>query len=208
MNYKIRRAHKLHTYQYWFVAVSSNSLLFLQVLIAASLTALGAFNDRRARTATIFLGATNTIIAALLTYFKTRNQPNRARQLRNDLGRVVDQLDDAEASLRMADAPDDVTTAIKGIRDSYRQARADAEANYPDLWVRAGDLRSPFSPDRVADPSTPAPPAPPAPSATQGQPPQPRQPGQRAPEPGAFMTGARADLGVSNTVGAGRQNTG
>ncbi|KAK5064797.1 hypothetical protein LTR84_000631 [Exophiala bonariae] len=205
LNYRIRKAHKWHTYQYWFVAITSNSLLFLQVLIAASLTALGAFNDRRARTATIFLGATNTIIAALLTYFKTRNQPNRARQLRNDLGRVVDQLDDAEANLRSADAPDDVRGAIKGIRDSYRQARADAEANYPDLWVRAGDVRNPFDPDRKDNPSASTTLTLPGQSGQQGQQGQSGQSGQ----PGlpvrtdASMSGARNDPQASSNARSG-----
>jgi len=157
MNHKIRRAHRLHTYQYWFVATLSNSLLFIQVVIAASLTALGAFNDRRARTATIFLGAINTIIAALLTYFKSRNQPNRARQLRNDLGRVVDQLDDAEANFRAANAPADVTAAIQTIRTAYKQAREDAEANYPDLWVKAGNVKNPFNPDDEKSLTSPTP---------------------------------------------------
>lgn len=46
---RVTQAYRWHTYQYWFVATTSNSLLFLQILIAASLTALGAFNDRRAR---------------------------------------------------------------------------------------------------------------------------------------------------------------
>lgn len=124
--------------------MSSNGLLFIQVLVAASLTVLGAFNDRRARTATIFLGATNTVIAGLLTYFKSRNQPNRARQLRNDLVRVVDQLDDYEANSRAPNFTGDVNASIDEIRRAYRQARDDAEANYPDLWVKAGNLRDPF----------------------------------------------------------------
>lgn len=136
------------------------------MVIAASLTALGAFNDRRARTATIFLGAANTVIAALLTYFKSRNQPNRARQLRNALGKVVDQLDDAEANFRTTNAPGDVVASIQGIRTAYKQAREDAEANYPDLWVKAGEVRNKFDQDREKIPTSPAPLA---------QPPQPPQ---------------------------------
>ncbi|OCT47332.1 hypothetical protein CLCR_02588 [Cladophialophora carrionii] len=141
---RVTRAYKTHTYQYWFVAILSNSLLFLQIVIAASLTALGAFNNRRARTATIFLGASNTVIAGLLTYFKSRNQPNRARQFRNDLAAVVVQLDDTEANFRNPTWQGDESAELQKIRDAYKQARLDAQANYPDLWVKG---TSPYNPN-------------------------------------------------------------
>lgn len=137
------------------MAVLSNTLLFAQILIAASLTVLGAFNDRRARTATIFLGATNTVIAGLLTYFKSRNQPNRARQFRNDLGVIVDQLDDAEANFRNPNWQGNEFTTMEQIRNAYNQARADAQANYPDLWVKGTTPYNPnYTPRTETDPTT------------------------------------------------------
>jgi hypothetical protein len=139
---RITTAYKWHTAQYWFVASLSNALLFIQILVAASLTALGAFNDHRARTATIFLGGANTIIAGLLTYFKTRNQPNRVRQFRNALAKIVDQLDDAETNFRDPNYDGNVETVLQQIRDAYSQARHDAQLNYPDLWV-TGTARNP-----------------------------------------------------------------
>ncbi|KIX99802.1 uncharacterized protein Z520_04438 [Fonsecaea multimorphosa CBS 102226] len=160
---RVTDAYRWHTFQYWFVAVTSNSLLFLQILIAASLTVLGAFNDRRARTATIFLGATNTVIAGLITYFKSRNQPNRARQFRNDLAKVVDQFDDAEANFRNPECHDDVYTVMEQIRQAYNQARTDSEINYPDLWVRGStpDNKNP-TPRTSTNPPTQTPAPPPA----------------------------------------------
>lgn len=131
-----------------------------------------------------------------MTYFKTRNQPNRARQLRNDLGRVVDQLDDAEANFRAANAPSDVTTSIQDIRNAYRQARADAEANYPDLWVKAGDVRNPFSPDEKKDkPSAQTPPQ---------APPQ----AQRNAESDFLASGALRPPQPPNNTRTGQQSTG
>ena len=118
------------------MATFSNSLLFLQILVAASLTVLGAIKDHKARTATIFLGAINTVIAGLLTYFKSRNQPNRSRQFCNDLAAIVNQLDDAEADFQNPEYNGDVDTVLRQIRDAYKQARTDAQANYPDLWVK------------------------------------------------------------------------
>lgn len=150
---RVTKSYKAHTYQYWFVAVFSNSLLFLQILIAASLTALGAINDRRAGTAIIFLGATNTVIAGLLTYFKSRNQPNRARQFRNDLAAIVDQLDDTEANFQNPAYKGNEFEEIEKIRAAYKQARLDAQANYPDLWVKGSTPYNPnWTPPIATDP--------------------------------------------------------
>lgn len=111
------------------------------------------------RTATIFLGATNTVIAGLLTYFKTRNQPNRPRQFRNDLAKVVDQLDDAEANFRNPNCRDDVVAVVQQIRQSYSEARTDAQTNYPDLWVKGASLSNPvYTPRTSTDPTTGLPP--------------------------------------------------
>ena len=149
------KSYQTHTYQYWFVAVLSNALLFIQILVAASLTALGAIQDRRAGTATIFLGATNTVIAGLLTYFKSRNQPNRARQFRNDLAAIVDQLDDTEANFRNPEYDGNVFTEMEKIRATYKQARIDAQANYPDLWVKGSSPYNPnWTPPTLTDPKT------------------------------------------------------
>ncbi|KIW46799.1 uncharacterized protein PV06_02435 [Exophiala oligosperma] len=141
---RVTQAYETHTVQYWFVASLANGLLFLQILVAASLTVLGAFKDHRARTASIFLGATNTVVAGLLTYFKSRNQPNRARQFRDALQDCVQQLDDAEANFRNPNWTGNVFDEMEKVRSSYNRARKDARANYPDLWVRAGSLYDPM----------------------------------------------------------------
>ncbi|OAP59417.1 hypothetical protein AYL99_06715 [Fonsecaea erecta] len=185
---RVTDAYRWHTYQYWFVAVTSNSLLFLQILVAASLTVLGAFNDRRARTATIFLGATNTVIAGLMTYFKSRNQPNRARQFRNDLAKIVDQLDDAEANFRNPNVHDDVYTVMEQIRQAYSRARTDAEINYPDLWVRGATPGDTNSDTTTGGSTNPQPRAPAPPSATH-PPPRPRPGTTGHPTSGLAPTG-------------------
>ena len=135
------------------MATTSNGALFLQILIAACLTALGAINDHRTRPAIVVLGATNTVIAGLLTYFKSRNQPNRSRQFRNDLAGVVEQLDDAEANFRNPFWQGNEFVEVEKIRAAYKQARIDAQANYPDLWVRGTSPYNPnFTPKISTDP--------------------------------------------------------
>jgi hypothetical protein len=119
------------------------------------LTAIGAFNTRSARNATIVLGAINTVIAGALTYFKSRNQPNRARQFRNDLAAVVDMLDDAEANFQNPVWQGNETDELQRIRDAYAQARFDAQANYPDLWVKGTSPYNPnYTPRMETDPNT------------------------------------------------------
>ncbi|KAJ4518735.1 hypothetical protein HRR81_001479 [Exophiala dermatitidis] len=160
LRHRVVRSYKHHTWQYWLVATVSNALLFLQIVIAASLTVLGAFDSVAARRATIGLGAANTVIAGVITYFKSRNQPNRARQFRNDLAKVVEQLDDAEANFRDPTYPGQGTEheVLEQIRKAYRDARNDAEANYPDFWVKLNDPPKQPPPDAAkgADKTVPA----------------------------------------------------
>ncbi|KAG9776185.1 hypothetical protein KCU88_g4950, partial [Aureobasidium melanogenum] len=140
LRHRVVRSYKHHTWQYWLVATVSNALLFLQIVIAASLTVLGAFDSVAARRATIGLGAANTF--------------------RNDLAKVVEQLDDAEANFRDPTYPGQGTEheVLEQIRKAYRDARNDAEANYPDFWVKLNDPPKQPPPDAAkgADKTVPA----------------------------------------------------
>lgn len=79
---------------YLFTAALSNTLLLTQVVLGAALTALGASESSHILI-TIF-GAMNTIIAGLVAYLKSRGQPMRARMFRDDLDRVVDEMENSE----------------------------------------------------------------------------------------------------------------
>lgn len=83
---------------YNFSASLSNILLLSQVMIGAALTALGASASSNILI-TIF-GATNTIIAGLVAYLKSRGQPMRARMFRDDLERIVDEIENSEVMWR------------------------------------------------------------------------------------------------------------
>ncbi|KAG8629336.1 hypothetical protein KVT40_003201 [Elsinoe batatas] len=69
----------------------SNTLLLSQVVLGAALTALGAAAANHILI-TVF-GAVNTIIAGLVAYLKSRGQPMRARMYREDLERLVDEIE-------------------------------------------------------------------------------------------------------------------
>ncbi|RMD40227.1 hypothetical protein DV735_g4903, partial [Chaetothyriales sp. CBS 134920] len=88
-----RQYQKART-SYAFVSALSNTLLLSQVIIGAALTALGASESSHILI-TLF-GASNTIIAGLVAYLKSRGQPTRARMYRDDLERVVDEIENSE----------------------------------------------------------------------------------------------------------------
>ncbi len=79
---------------YYGTASLSNAMLLGQVMIGAALTALGASQSSHILI-TVF-GAMNTIIAGLVAYLKSRGQPMRARMYRDDLERVVDEIENSE----------------------------------------------------------------------------------------------------------------
>ncbi|KAJ9652762.1 hypothetical protein H2198_007989 [Neophaeococcomyces mojaviensis] len=76
----------------------NNILLLSQVILGAALTALGASASSHILI-TIF-GATNTIIAGLVAYLKSRGQPMRSRVYRDDLERIVDEIENSEVMWR------------------------------------------------------------------------------------------------------------
>jgi hypothetical protein len=83
---------------YAFTAAISNSLLLSQVVLGAAVTALGASESSHVLI-TLF-GALNTIIAGVVAYLKSRGQPMRARMFRDDLERVVDEIENSEIMWR------------------------------------------------------------------------------------------------------------
>lgn len=78
---------------YIFTATLTNGMLLSQVIFGAALTALGASNS--SHTIITILGALNTIIAGLIAWLKSRGQPMRARMFRDDLNRVVDEIENS-----------------------------------------------------------------------------------------------------------------
>lgn len=86
--------HSTARWSHAFMASFSNTLLLSQVVLGATLTALGASESSHILI-TIF-GVMNTIIAGLVAYLKSRGQPMRARMYRDDLKRVVNEIEDSE----------------------------------------------------------------------------------------------------------------
>jgi hypothetical protein len=91
-----RATRELHSQNttYLVTACLSNTLLLTQVVLGATMTALGASESSHVLI-TIF-GVMNTVIAGLVAYLKSRGQPMRARMFRDDMERVVDEIENSE----------------------------------------------------------------------------------------------------------------
>ncbi|KAL9530469.1 hypothetical protein SMMN14_06003 [Sphaerulina musiva] len=83
---------------YTFTSALTNTLLLTQVVLGASLTGMGA-SQSPGWLITVF-GALNTIIAGLVAFLKSRGQPMRARMFRDDLNRVVDEIENSATMWR------------------------------------------------------------------------------------------------------------
>ena len=68
--------------QYMFFSRGINAILGLQIIVAATLTALGAGNGNHAAV-TVF-GGINTVIAGLLTYLKGSGLPGRLQYFQHE----------------------------------------------------------------------------------------------------------------------------
>lgn len=83
---------------YAFSSAMTNTLLLTQIVLGAALTGLGA-SASSPILVTVF-GALNTIIAGLIAFLKSRGQPMRARMFRDDLARVVDEIENSATMWR------------------------------------------------------------------------------------------------------------
>ena len=143
---KRKRASTTCTYQ--VTACLSNTLLLSQVVLGAALTALGAAESSHILI-TIF-GAANTIIAGVVAYLKSRGQPMRARMFRDDLERVVDEIENSETmwlgitkhihGYDEIDIDDQVSvrSEVARLTKLYDRAVRNNTANNPDMYMAAG----------------------------------------------------------------------
>ena len=114
-------------------------------MLGAALTALGASESSHILIAVF--GATNTIIAGLIAYLKSRGQPMRSRMYRDDLERVVDEIENSEVMwLGIAknihgyddiDTDDKVTvrSEVARLMRLYERALRSNMANNPDNYL-------------------------------------------------------------------------
>ena len=143
------RQRRSQNVTYMITASLSNTLLLTQVVLGATLTALGASESSHILI-TVF-GVINTVIAGLVAYLKSRGQPMRARMYRDDLERVVDEIENSEVMwLGISQGvlgydeidPDEVTvrSEVARLTRLYDRAVKTNTMNNPDMYMAGGGL--------------------------------------------------------------------
>lgn len=137
---------------YMFTATLINVMLLTQVVLGAALTGLGASNSSRVLI-TVF-GALNTVIAGVVAFMKSRGQPMRARMFRDDLSRVVDEIENSAVmwygisqghhGYGAIDTDDQVTVRgeVARLTRLYDKAVKNNTMNDPDMYSAGGGADS------------------------------------------------------------------
>ena len=121
------------TYQYWLMSSIINIAFLGQIIVAASLTALGA--SGASNIAITVLGSVNTVIAGIQTYLKGQGLPNRLKQYQCGLRKLREYMEDRERDFSDDDCKLDVDHVIEEVAAMYHAVRQTAEDNTPDTYL-------------------------------------------------------------------------
>ncbi|KAI7084364.1 hypothetical protein KC356_g6808 [Hortaea werneckii] len=124
-------------------------LYSIQVIIAATITALAADEGRTSNTALTALGAVNTVLAGVLAWLTGQGMPVRFRRSRDKYREVVHAIENAERTFADIDyieweegtRPDPVKERNR-LEKMYEEARLDHERNYPETRNDSGELQA------------------------------------------------------------------
>ena len=119
--------------QYYLMATIIEASFLSQIVVAATLTALGAADA--SHIAITVLGSVNTVIAGIQTYLKGQGLPNRLRQYEFGLRKLREYIEDRERDFSHADCNLNVDHEIADIAAMYKAVRQTAEDNTPDNYL-------------------------------------------------------------------------
>ena len=106
-----------------------NACYFLQIIVAAALTALGAANaNNKAITA---FGAINTVIAGFLSYLKGSGYPARFKQYAAEWKKVREYIEHRERDFSLDGCTLDMHDVVHTIREMYDNTKRSIAMNTP-----------------------------------------------------------------------------
>jgi hypothetical protein len=120
-----------------------NCCLGIQLVVAATLTALGA--SQGSASAVAGLGAINTIIAGFLTYLKGSGMPNRLRYYESEWRKLREYIEQRERDFQRQYCSLDPVEEARIVEEMYNRVREDIELNAPDSYNSATRLQKPAS---------------------------------------------------------------
>ncbi|KAL8950930.1 MAG: hypothetical protein Q9222_003052 [Ikaeria aurantiellina] len=121
------------TYQYHLMSTIINVSFLGQIIVAATLTALGAAGGPHL--AITILGSANTVIAGVQTYLKGQGLPNRIKQYQFGLRKLREYIEDRERDFSHEACKLDVDHVIADVSAMYQAVRQTAEDNTPDTYL-------------------------------------------------------------------------
>lgn len=116
-----------------------NGCYFLQIVIAAALTALGA--ARASSGAVTAFGALNTVIAGFLTFLKGSGLPGRLKYYGNEWKKIREFIEQRERDFMRSGHDLDVHEVVETIEKMYNNLKADIELNTPDSYTSVTSQR-------------------------------------------------------------------
>ncbi|KAL3493938.1 hypothetical protein BJX62DRAFT_234793 [Aspergillus germanicus] len=140
------------TYFHLLFEIVFNALSILQLMVGATITALGPLAANQKVPITI-LGAINTVIAGILALMKGRGLPQRLRKDLAEIRKVQMYITEAENNLKSAErdqANRDVRALVDEAFARYRVMLDIIEMNHPDSYLGGQDLErgNPLERDR------------------------------------------------------------
>ena len=124
---------------YHFSSILINSIIIIQIFIAATITALAAYSGHKI-TLTV-LGAINTALAGMLAFMKGMGLPNRMIKSRDQFRYVREYADDVERQMQFARTKTDLDPwkESETVRKLFEAARKDQQDNYPDRYTNKNE---------------------------------------------------------------------
>ncbi|KAK6948191.1 hypothetical protein Daesc_009955 [Daldinia eschscholtzii] len=119
--------------RYKVFSILINACYFLQIVVAASLTAMGAAGVSHG--AVTAFGAINTIIAGLLTFLKGSGLPARLKYYGNEWKKIREFIEQRERDFSRTGCTLDVYEVVATIDRMYNNTKQEIEMNTPDGYT-------------------------------------------------------------------------
>ncbi|KAE8390746.1 hypothetical protein BDV23DRAFT_193528 [Aspergillus alliaceus] len=136
---RLRQQENSQCCQYHLISIFFNALAILQVMIGATITALGPFGGSHLIAITV-LGAVNTVVAGLIALLKGRGLPQRPRKNMVELGRVRKYIEEQKTLLQYGNGElsrDELRSLLEDVIKRYNLAEDTIERNQPDTYANA-----------------------------------------------------------------------
>ncbi|KAI2613928.1 uncharacterized protein GGS25DRAFT_516786 [Hypoxylon fragiforme] len=127
--------------RYKVFSIVINACYFFQIVVAASITAMGAAGVSHG--AVTAFGAINTIIAGILTFLKGSGLPSRLKYYGNEWKKIREYIEQRERDFSRAGCTLDVYEVVATVDRMYNTTKREIEMNTPDSYTSVtGNMRS------------------------------------------------------------------